>query len=455
MADRKSYIEQEAEYYNFFEKNVNPVVKQLEHAIMLKRPLDLEQFCIDWLKKYQRGEVNIKQEKVTMADRISSNRAGGDKGAMGGTSDKKDANGSQSGSDSEEDDEFDAEDIEKLKKKREEMNHRTGVSAEAYGRFNKKGNFKPVLVKKDANQRDRITEKINQNLLFKNLSQEEQEIIVNAMEELKVRKGDYVIKQGDAGDCFFIVDEGELDCFKTFKEGSNPKYLKTYFIGEGFGELSLLYNAPRAASIKAKTDSIVFKLDRATFNHVILDNTIQKRKRYEELLKSIDILASLDPYEHQVLVDAFHEVKVDAGEYIIKQGEDGDDFYFLEKGEAIALKTLEGEDKETEVYKYGRGGYFGEIALLHSVKRQASVKALTDCVLMSIDKNSFERILGPLDEILKRNMKQYKKFVNPDGGEPGSSSGSSERDEEEDQENTVEDGEEESSSGEEEESESR
>jgi len=45
--------------------------------------------------------------------------------------------------------------------------------------------------------------------------------------------------------------------------------LKTYKPGEAFGELALLYNAPRAATIKAKTESILFSLDRECFNHIV------------------------------------------------------------------------------------------------------------------------------------------------------------------------------------------
>jgi len=75
-----------------------------------------------------------------------------------------------------------------------------------------------------------------------------------------------------------VVDSGELDCFKKFAEDEEPKYLKTYSSGEAFGELALLYNAPRAASIKAKTDSILFSLDRITFNHIVKDASRKKRE---------------------------------------------------------------------------------------------------------------------------------------------------------------------------------
>ena len=67
----------------------------------------------------------------------------------------------------------------------------------------------------------------------------------------------------------YVVDKGELDCFKRFSEDQEPKHLKVYQPGESFGELALLYNAPRAATITAKTDSVLFALDRDTFNHIV------------------------------------------------------------------------------------------------------------------------------------------------------------------------------------------
>jgi cAMP-dependent protein kinase regulator len=68
-----------------------------------------------------------------------------------------------------------------------------------------------------------------------------------------------------------VVEDGQLDCFKEFSADEQPKYLKTYEPGEAFGELALLYNAPRAATITAKTDALLWELDRNTFNHIVKD----------------------------------------------------------------------------------------------------------------------------------------------------------------------------------------
>jgi cAMP-dependent protein kinase regulator len=93
--------------------------------------------------------------------------------------------------------------------------------------------------------------------------------VIDAIEEVKVAKGDHVIKQGDHGDCMYVLEQGSLDCLKLFDGKTEPTLLKTYSPGEGFGELALLYNAPRAATITAKENSTVWRLDRDTFNNIV------------------------------------------------------------------------------------------------------------------------------------------------------------------------------------------
>ena len=90
--------------------------------------------------------------------------------------------------------------------------------------------------------------------------------------------------------CLFLVSSGELNCYKLFSSGEE-KLVKKYFQGEIFGELSLLYNSPRAATVVVSSDTVVlWKLDRGTFTHIVKESAIQKRKKYENFLKKARVI---------------------------------------------------------------------------------------------------------------------------------------------------------------------
>jgi cAMP-dependent protein kinase regulator len=174
--------------------------------------------------------------------------------------------------------------------------------------------------------------------MFNALDEKEFEIVVDSIEEVKVSPGDSIIKEGDEGDCMYVVESGTLNCTKVFKGNTEPTFLKEYQPGEGFGELALLYNAPRAATITAKTEGIVWRLDRDTFNHIVKDAAARKREKYESFLSSVKILSSMDPYERSKIADALKEEKFIKGNFVIREGELGDKFYIISEGEAIATK---------------------------------------------------------------------------------------------------------------------
>ncbi len=95
---------------------------------------------------------------------------------------------------------------------------------------------------------------------------------------------------------------------------------------------------------------------------------------------------------------------------MIKEGETGSVFYFIQHGDAIATKTIEAGKAPVEVMQYTTGDYFGERALIKNEPRAANVVAKTDLQVVSMDRHSFKRLLGPIEEILKRNMEIYNQY---------------------------------------------
>ena len=93
----------------------------------------------------------------------------------------------------------------------------------------------------------------------------------------------------------------------------------------------------------------------------------------------------------------------------------GDVFYILEEGNCIATKTLEKGKPETKIKDYKEGDYFGERALIKGEPRYANIIAESDNVkVISLDRISFKRLLGPIENLLLRNMEKYKIFVQED-----------------------------------------
>lgn len=383
---------------------------QMVKAILIDKPKDVGRYMLEWLQKYggytstgltleEKKELEQLRLEIKKYREMDEHK-------------NKNENDSDSQSDDNAEDDIDPklDNVEYTKKKMSVV-PRSAVSAEVYGNYNKKENFVGRKIPKTEEQIQKIKTRILHSFLFGSLDSKDLDIVIEAMEEKKFKKDDYVIKQGDDGDCLFIVEEGKLDCFRKNKEGVEKK-IKEYSEGDVFGELALLYNAPRAASLKCTDDVTTWCLDRETFNHIVKDAAQKKREHYEGILKKVEILSTMEPYELMQICDALKSITYKKGDYIIKEGEMGDIFYILEAGECDATKTLEPGKGETVIKEYKEGDYFGERALIKGEPRYANVVAKSDFVkVICLDRDSCKRLLGPITELLKRNMEKYQNFV--------------------------------------------
>lgn len=288
---------------------------------------------------------------------------------------------------------------------------RISVSAEVFGVYNKRSSFNPQTFPKSEDTWAKLRQRLASHWMFKALQSEDMEMLVDAMKEESFTPGTVVITEGERGENLYIVDEGSFEWVKKNSDGPDTP-LKTYTEGEMFGELALIYGWARTATILCNEPCKAFSLDRQTFNHLISGNTIERNERYLEMLSSVQILKTLDNYEKSRILDVCEHVTFNDGELVIKEGEAGDDFYILLKGDAVATKTIEGFEEDQVVKEYSSGDYFGERALIKNTVRAANIIAKGEMKCLKLSRQDFKKLLGSIEHILKRNMKIYISYLN-------------------------------------------
>ncbi len=294
-------------------------------------------------------------------------------------------------------------------------NRRTSVSAESLNPASSAAeNFTPPFHQKTQDQLSRLKIAVSGNFLFSHLDDDQSSQVLGALHEKPIpTKGIKVIQQGDVGDYFYVVEKGSFDIYvnKSGKLEAGPDGLgdRVGSVGPGgsFGELALMYNAPRAATVMSTDSSTLWALDRITFRRILMDSAFQRRRMYEGFLEEVALLSSLTPYERSKIADALETKKYPPGTTIIQEGDVGESFFLLESGEAQAFKR----GIDTAVKQYKKGDYFGELALLNDAPRAASIISSTEVKVATLGKNGFQRLLGPVEGIMRRNDPSKAGFV--------------------------------------------
>ncbi|KAH8863762.1 cAMP-dependent protein kinase regulatory subunit [Schistosoma japonicum] len=281
---------------------------------------------------------------------------------------------------------------------------RGAVSGEVYTEEDAASYVKKV-VPKDYKTMTALSKAIAKNVLFSHLDEAERSDIFDAMFPVHRNPGDVIIQQGDEGDNFYIIDQGEVDIFL------NNEHTSTIGEGGSFGELALIYGTPRAATIKAKTEVKLWGIDRDSYRRILMGSTIRRRKMYQEFLCRVPILDNLDKWERLTVADALEPVRFEDGEVVVRQGEHGDDFFIITEGTAAVLQKPSESGEQVEVGKLRPSDYFGEIALLLDRPRAATVVAQGTLRCVKLDRKRFERVMGPCSDILKRNIAKYNSYI--------------------------------------------
>lgn len=178
---------------------------------------------------------------------------------------------------------------------RTSYNRRKSVFAEAYdpAADHEDDENNQIVHGKTDEQRQRLAAAIKSIFLFRSVDPLDVTHILDAMFEVKVAPGDLVIRQGDDGDNFYVVERGKFQIYYTTDDGQ--RQVRGEYEDSGFfGELALMYNQPRAASVVALSAGSLWAMDRKTFRRIVLKSAFKKRKEYEALFEKVSVLQCLN-----------------------------------------------------------------------------------------------------------------------------------------------------------------
>jgi CRP-like cAMP-binding protein len=270
------------------------------------------------------------------------------------------------------------------------------------------GNFVAPVFEKSDEDVEFLLDALADNFVFNTLDEFELETLVNAFENHEVRGGDVIIRQGEMGGHFYIVYRGQVAFVVDGVEVGRADP------GTSFGELALLYNAPRAATCLAIDGGVgLWRVDQVTFRKLLATHTIQNDNQTKVVLRKVPFLSDLDDEFINRIADALTTVHYEAGEIIFERGSEGSVFYVIREGK------VEYEHKKRGIKVLGPGDYFGEQAIVKNEARRADATAVKDTIVLALSRDVFERVLGPLTEVIARSndrrlLRNVPLFANSD-----------------------------------------
>jgi CRP-like cAMP-binding protein/Zn-dependent protease len=221
------------------------------------------------------------------------------------------------------------------------------------------------------------------------------EILDDLASRVKVRtlgNGQPVFRQGDRATAFYVVRRGSIDIETEHPETHDIQVLATLGRGGSFGELGLVGAAPRRATARALGDTELFAIDKGSFDRLLADAI--EVPDFGHTLQSLAELKEMVAFSHLEIDDLselLHHgawVTASPGTPIIREGEPGDAFYSIHRGQ---VDVLAGGRMIGEV---GPGGFFGEVALLHDAPRNATVVARTPLRAFRLSREGFDRTIA-------------------------------------------------------------
>jgi len=228
-----------------------------------------------------------------------------------------------------------------------------------------------------------ISLSLSRHFIFSSLSEEDRETVINQMKYYEVGAREVIFEQEAPAVNFFVLATGRLEVIV------NGLHRRTIKSGEGFGELALLHDSKRTATIKTMDRSTMWGMDRLTFRQYVQRVNMQNYEENKRFFSSIRIFQQLTDAQRESLLTVVNTHRFKAGHKIVNEGDPGEVLYVIKEG--VVLCTQNGQ----ELRRMEKGEFFGELALLHGGTRTATVTAIEgDAVCLFIGRQDLRIVLG-------------------------------------------------------------
>ena len=218
----------------------------------------------------------------------------------------------------------------------------------------------------------------------------------------RAEPGDLLIEQGSQGDSFFVICSGSAKVFRT--DDGTRRELAALEEGAFFGEMALLSDTPRTASVEAASEDTQLLeipasvLTGLSFDHPTIATALKKfcrQRLLSNLMNGATLFRPFTKSERRELVQKFRARDVTRGETLIREGQRSDGLYVILTGE-VGVRV-----QGTAVATLKEGDVFGEMSLLTRTVATATVETTKKTSLLRLPREDFDAIIMSHPQILE------------------------------------------------------
>jgi len=272
-----------------------------------------------------------------------------------------------------------------------------------FGEWNRRvvGRFQVPRIPKSAHQMILLEEVIQKDPLFKSAVElQHEEMVALAFALRKYHPNETIVDTNPKkeANALYIVLEGYVLCSATVPGARVGKPARELHPGQQFGDEGLLWHTSWPFSATAgKKGCTMGILTRSVFQMAVVEAYMTEVERRISCLHKCKFFETFNDEQIMKLVEVLNVRNFRKGDLICREGQIGHHFFIVESGE---VKEIE-RDKQIAIHT--EGDMVGEEALFKAAPRKHTLKCKTDVEALVLSRRKFERLKGPLSEILAEN----------------------------------------------------